>query len=264
MDCIRLISLYSGSSGNAFLLLSPAGNLLIDGGKSARRLTNALKDVGVCPEEISALLLTHEHNDHITALPVFLGKHPMPLYLPERSAYAFACLEKLEPLLHPEPPCFSETLPGGIVIKSFPTLHDSHGSVGYRVEIPLASGKPFCFGYATDLGRVTDDVKAGLSGCDAVVLESNHDIDMLLDGPYPYYLKRRIRGTGGHLSNEESATLAAELVESGTKVLFLAHLSRENNRPELAYDACLSSVGERAKILVADPEAPVEWKEELL
>ncbi len=262
MDCIRLISLYSGSSGNAFLLLSPAGNLLIDGGKSARRLTSALKEVGVCPEDLTALLLTHEHNDHVTALPVFLGKHPMPLYLPERSAYVFAEAEALVPLLHPEPPCFSETLPGGIVIRSFPTLHDSHGSVGYRIEIPLPGGKSFSFGYATDLGRVTDDVREGLLGCDAVVLESNHDTEMLMDGPYPYYLKRRIHSLYGHLSNEESANFAAELVEQGTKVLFLAHLSRQNNHPELAYGACLSAVGDRATVLVADPERPVEWKEE--
>ena len=264
MDSIRLISLYSGSSGNAFVVLSPAGNLLIDGGKSARRLTSALKEVGVCPEELSALLLTHEHNDHITALPVFLGKHPMSVYLPERSAYVFAANEALSPLLHPEPPCFSERLSCGITIRSFPTLHDSKGSVGYRIEIPLAGGKTFSFGYATDLGRVTDDVRAGLLGCDVVVLESNHDTEMLLDGPYPYYLKRRIHSLYGHLSNEESATFAAQLVESGTKALFLAHLSRQNNHPELAYDACLSAVGDRATVLIADPEHPVEWKEEFL
>lgn len=263
MDAIRLISLYSGSSGNAFLVLSPAGNLLIDGGKSACRLTDAIKGAGVSPENLSALLLTHEHDDHISALKVFLGRHPIPVYLPERSAYAFSCMEKVVPLLHPEPPCFSETLDGGIRVKAFPTLHDSKGSVGYRIEIPIAEGKSFSLGYATDLGRVTDDVKEGLFGCKVVVLESNHDRDMLWDGTYPYYLKRRIHSQGGHLSNEESAALASELVENGTGAIILAHLSRENNRPELAYEACRSAVGGRAKILVADPESPVEWKEEL-
>lgn len=263
MDRIRLISLYSGSSGNAFLVSTPAGNLLIDAGKSARRLGLELAAAGVDPDSLSALFLTHEHIDHIMALPVFLKHHPTPVYLPARSAAAFAKETAILPCLHPEEPGSSMELPCGISVRSFATSHDSLGSMGYRFEIPLANGKTFAFGYATDLGIVTEEVRETLLGCEAVVLESNHDRKMLQTGSYPYYLKRRILSRSGHLSNDDSAAFAAKLVENGAKVLFLAHLSRENNRPELAYEACLSSIGGAAKILVLEPETPVEWSMEV-
>ena len=263
MDQIRLISLYSGSSGNAFLVLTPSGNLLIDAGKSAKRLVTDMESVGVGPDLLSALFLTHEHNDHIMALPVFLRHYPVPVYLPARSACVFAKEEKIQPCLHPEEPGFLMTLPCGISVRSFATSHDSMGSMGFRFEIPTVGGKTFSFGYATDLGIVTKEVESTLLGCDAVVLESNHDRELLQTGPYPYYLKRRILSRAGHLSNDDSASFAAKLVENGAKVLFLAHLSRENNRPELAYEACLSSVGGAANILVLEPETPVEWSLEV-
>ena len=261
MDNIRLISLYSGSSGNAFLVTTPVGNFLIDGGKSARRLTAALRGVGVEPSELSFVLLTHDHTDHTAALPNFLKKTPLPVYLPIESAPCFSVHEALRGLLLPRPPIFDETLPSGIRVRSFPTLHDSRGSFGFRVEIPFR-GKTFSLGYATDLGRVTDDVREGLRGCHAVVLESNHDSEMLRRGPYPPELKRRISSPRGHLSNEACADLLPELFDAGARVFFLAHLSRENNRPELAYDAALSALGERAEILVEDPEEAIEWNTE--
>jgi phosphoribosyl 1,2-cyclic phosphodiesterase len=128
-----------------------------------------------------------------------------------------------------------------------------------RIEIPTEEGGVFRIGYATDIGYVSREVEAGLLGCEAVVLESNHDPDMLRDGPYPYDLKLRISSRRGHLSNPDSAAFAARLCASGTKYLMLAHLSQENNPPDTAYDECVSAVGdEGVRICVAQPDAITE------
>ena len=143
-------------------------------------------------------------------------------------------------------------------VQSFPTPHDSRASVGYRIEIPHKGGV-FRLGYATDIGHVSQDVENGLLGCDAVILESNHDYDMLMTGPYPYDLKKRIASRRGHLANPDSAALAARLCARGTTKLMLAHLSQENNLPDIAFDECVSAVGDAdVHIYVAHPETPVE------
>jgi len=250
---VRVISLYSGSTGNATVITSPVGTLLIDAGKSAKQLTLALNEAGVSPDGIGAILLTHEHNDHVSALSVFLKKHPIPVHLP------IGCAPKLErdpaiaPHLCPHPPIFDQTLCGMRVI-SFATPHDSLSSCGYRIEIPTDEGI-FTLGYATDLGYVSRDVEAALIGCDAVVLESNHDVDMLMYGPYPYDLKMRVASRRGHLSNNDSALLACRLCAAGTRSLMLAHLSAENNTPDTAYDACVSAIADASvHVSVASPD----------
>lgn len=259
MSAVRLLSLYSGSSGNAFVISTPSGALLIDAGKNARRLNAALARAGIAEESIRAVLLTHEHTDHVGALAVWMKKHPIPVHLPT------ACLPRLEgeasvlPYLCPHPPIFTQEI-CGMTVSSFPTPHDSRGSVGYRIEIPREEGeKSLLIGYATDLGYVSAEVEEALTGCAAVVLESNHDPEMLAEGPYPYDLKRRISSRRGHLSNPESACLAARLCASGTRAILLAHLSRENNTPELAFDECFGAVGDSGVcIAVADPEEITE------
>ena len=257
MTPIRLLSLYSGSSGNAALIVSPCGTLLIDAGKSAKRLSASLIQAGVSPDEIDAILLTHEHNDHVSALSVFLKAHPIPVHLPIGCAEKLISDPAISPCLCPHPPVFEQTL-AGMHVRSFATPHDSRASVGYRIEIPTEDGI-FCIGYATDIGHVSATVEENLFGCDAVVLESNHDPDMLHTGPYPYYLKTRIASRRGHLSNPESALLAARLAAGGTNSLLLAHLSAENNTPQLAYDECFSAVAdERVQICVASPDEITE------
>lgn len=258
MDSIRIVSLYSGSTGNSFLVGTPAGYLLIDAGKSAKKLCAALEKVGVSPDEIRAIFVTHEHNDHISALAVYLKKHPIPVHAlcgcasklgAEPSVASCLCLH---PTVYTEHVC-------GMTVTSFPTPHDSCASAGYRIEIPRGDGTYLRLGYATDIGYVSKDVEAGLTGCDAVILESNHDVDMLMDGPYPYHLKQRIASRRGHLSNPESAAFAARLCADGTKALMLAHLSQENNTPDTAYDECVSAVGdERVRICVAQPDCVTE------
>ena len=145
-------------------------------------------------------------------------------------------------------------------VTSFPTPHDSRASVGYRIEIPDADGNvAYRIGYATDIGYVTPEIEEALSGCDAVILESNHDYDMLMTGPYPYDLKKRIASRRGHLSNPDSAALAARLCATGTKKLMLAHLSQENNAPDLALGECVGAVGDAdVEVFVAHPEVPTE------
>ncbi len=258
MNDIRILSLYSGSEGNSFLIQAPDGCILIDAGKNAKKLSAALADAGVVPEAIRAIFVTHEHNDHISALPVFLKKRSIPVHLPSACAYKLKDAPSVAPHLIPHPPMHTEVI-GSMTVTSFPTPHDSRGSVGYRIEIAREGEEPFRIGYATDIGYVSHEVEAHLTGCDAVVLESNHDIDMLLCGIYPEVLKQRIFSRRGHLSNPDSAAFAAHLSATGTRSLMLAHLSRENNRPELAYDECLCAVGNDAvQICVASPDRITE------
>ena len=140
-------------------------------------------------------------------------------------------------------------------VTSFPTPHDSEGSVGYRVEIPI-EGRTVTLGYATDIGHVSETVETSLRGCDAVILESNHDPEMLHAGPYPSSLKQRIASRYGHLSNYDSAALAARLCATGTKSLMLAHLSQENNTPDLALAVCREALRDHGDIAlcVARPD----------
>ena len=258
MKDIRIISLYSGSTGNAFVICAPCGTLLIDAGKNAKRLCGALSEVGIDADSIAAILVTHEHTDHISALPVFLKKHPIPVHIANGSAYKLLPHPSVEPLLRMHPPIYEECICGMRII-SFPTPHDSRASVGYRIEIPLADGSTYCIGYATDIGYVTPEIEEALTGCNAVILESNHDYDMLMTGPYPYDLKKRIASRRGHLSNPDSAALAARLCTKGTKKLMLAHLSQENNAPDIALGECIGAVGNAdIQVFVAHPEIPIE------
>ena len=255
----RFGTLYSGSTGNAAYFANDSVFFLIDAGKNARTLQNELAAVGLGNRKLDAVFVTHEHSDHISALPVFLKRHRVAVYLPEPSA------PKLLSALPPECQSLIRILPpmgeveiGNVRVTSFPTLHDSCASVGYRIDV---IGEETCFsvGIATDMGRVSEEVKKGLFGCESVILESNHDIDMLKSGPYPAELKRRILSRYGHLSNEGCAELAAYLAQNGTKRILLAHLSQENNEPGVALGevrSCLAGTG--VTVRAASPCEPVE------
>lgn len=259
MTPIQIHSLYSGSTGNAFLIRSESGAVLIDAGKSCKKLCEALAACNTSPEEIKAIFITHEHTDHIGALAVFLKKYPVPVHILEKSAYALRNLPSVAPCLCLHKPLFEETV-GEITLTSFPTPHDSAASVGYRIEICLKNGQTVRIGYATDIGYVSAAVEEALTGCDAVILESNHDLDMLHTGPYPYSLKQRIASRYGHLSNPDSAALAARLCRTGTKSLMLAHLSEENNTPDTAFCVCRDALREfeNVRLCVARPNCITE------
>ena len=226
----QFTTLYSGSSGNCALFEEDGKALLIDMGRSARCTKTALASLGLSPESLGAILITHEHSDHVSGLKVFLKHHRVPVYASEPTLN-----ELIRQQLIPEDalliPIDGETIDiAGFGVCAFPTSHDAVDCHGYRIE--SAKGKTLAI--ATDLGYVSDEVLANLYLADIVALESNYDHHMLMTGNYPYYLKRRIASKSGHLCNEESAQTVTRLVQSGCRRIHLCHLSRENNLPELA------------------------------
>jgi len=226
----RFASLFSGSSGNSTYIGCGAGGILVDVGVSAKGVQAALAELDVEISSIHAIFVTHEHCDHIAGLRVFASRHNIPVYASRQTLAALeeagALTEKIQAFPFPE----DGVTAAGIHITRFATSHDCEGSSGYTAQTPDGRRVAVC----TDLGFISDDVRAALSGCDLVLLESNHDVRMLQNGPYPYYLKRRILGDHGHLSNDDCAHTLPWLVERGTTRFVLGHLSRENNYPELA------------------------------
>ncbi len=256
MNTYSITSLYSGSKGNSVLIESENAKVLIDAGKSARALTCALLSLGRSIDEIDAIFITHEHIDHVSALEVLLKKHRIPVHIVGISAgkLRFSVPELYEDIICVHPPLFSVTV-GNMTLTSFPTPHDSLYSVGYTVEI---EGKKKV-GYATDIGYITEEIKNALANCESVVLECNHDLEMLMNGPYPHELKLRIRSNKGHLSNHDCAAFASDLCLVGTKNILLAHLSEENNDPDLAYDEVFSAIGDMSvNLRVAEQSCPVK------
>ncbi|MBQ9086422.1 MAG: MBL fold metallo-hydrolase [Clostridia bacterium] len=262
---IRIVTLYSGSGGNCTYLKLLDTTILIDAGKSARTLCNSLREIGSDIGEIDAIFVTHDHHDHVSALEVLAKKNEIPIHMTDRSAALFD-RDPSAPIhsrLVRHDPVFTEEV-GRFTVTSFCTPHDSRMSVGYRVSF-VYEGKNYAVGIATDIGYVSDSVREGLRGCSAVVLESNHDEEMLMKGRYPYELKMRIRSRRGHLSNRDSAAFAADLAAEGTKAFLLAHLSEENNEPGLAWDEARSALsGLPVAVAVASPDLPTEllWEPE--
>ncbi len=230
-------SIASGSSGNCGVYVDGGTAVLIDSGVSFRKIKLGLEEAGLGFEDISAVLITHEHTDHIKGLPMILKKTDIPVFASGGTINALAekgtagC-GKLNRIYGGD--AFTV---GGINVIPFDTPHDAAESLGFVLET-----ERFKFGYATDLGFVPKSVMENLLGSEAVVLESNHDPYMLQMGPYAYPLKRRVAGPGGHLSNPDSAMCAKELVKHGTRTIILAHLSSQNNMPELAYQQVMSAL----------------------
>ena len=234
----RLCTLYSGSTGNAAYLETPHARILIDAGKCTRTLLGSLKSIGVGIETIDAIFITHDHTDHVGALEVLTKKHAIPVHMLYKSALRYrstqpeALCQCLQMYQSAEDLCVTV---GNVTVSAFPTPHDSRDSMGFRITVSAEDGEHL-IGYATDIGYVSEAIKKGLRGCEAVVLESNHDEEMLKNGLYPYDLKVRILSRKGHLSNRDCADFACELYESGMRHLLLAHLSEHNNVPDIAYD----------------------------
>lgn len=243
-----LHTLSSGSQGNCLLLSDGDTHLLVDAGISTRRIRMGLAQLGVNIEALSGVLITHEHVDHISGLATFVKHYSVPLYTSpgtaRQLAYRLAGVEKL--LRQQEPGCTFSV--GGCRVTAFATSHDAAQSMGFRID---GSGS---VGILTDTGYVTEETAAVLPGVETLVLESNHDVDMLRSGPYPYYLKQRILGGQGHLSNEAAAEFAARMAAEGTRQIVLAHLSEENNTPLRAEETvarALRLAGVQAALSVA-------------
>ncbi len=243
----KLVPLFSGSQGNSYYVASGGRGILIDAGQSAKQLTAALNDNDIDISSIQAIFVTHEHIDHAKGLRVFANKFSIPVFSTPGTQRAMRRLK----LVDEKTDChFIQS--GGVDLDNmhvdcFPISHDCEEGCGYRVTMNDVK-----FAIATDLGYMSDEVENALLGCDAVVIESNHDVRMLQMGPYPYLLKRRIMSDLGHLSNTVCAEFLPKLVRSGTKRLLLAHLSRENNMPELAYQESLNELNAQGMVLNND------------
>lgn len=238
---MQIINLYSGSRGNATLLRAGGASVLIDAGRSARALCRALDEAGASPEEIDAIFLTHEHTDHTAALEVLLRRCPRPVHVTEPSAPRLLASPTIAACAVVHPPLYEAEI-AGLHMRSFLTPHDSAACVGFRFSCPDGE-----IGYATDVGYISESVRTGLSGCGTVVLECNHDPDMLACGRYADALKRRIASKRGHLSGPDCARFAAELIDAGMTALMLAHLSEENNSPDTAYAELCGTIGPRLR-----------------
>ena len=234
---LNVTTLASGSEGNCMLITGGGAAVLIDAGVSCRRIFTSLRQLGMDPAGLDGILITHEHSDHIRGLATLTGKLTCPVYASPGTARQLEWRVAFpEGMLRPVPPGTAFSV-GALTIRSFPTSHDAAESVGYRVTCGHGS-----LALATDLGTVTPAVLDGVLGCDTVVVETNHDVELLRAGPYPYPLKQRILGERGHLCNEAGAELAARAVQAGAGTLILAHLSRQNNTPAHALAAVRRAV----------------------
>ncbi len=243
MPEFSVYTLASSSKGNSVYIKCGVDEILIDAGISTKRLELALESLDTSLSQISAVFITHEHSDHIAALPVMSKKYGIPIHITEPSAreilsdakYAYASAHTQ---IHP--PEFSVNV-GSLTVRAFATPHDSAGSVGYVIT---DGSDEHTVALATDIGCITGNIEANLLGIQNVIIESNHDENMLLNGPYSYDLKRRILSDRGHLSNENCAKFVKKLAASGTKHILLAHLSPENNIPELALETAKNAIAD--------------------
>ena len=231
---MRLCSIASGSSGNCIYVGSDQTHLLVDTGISKKKIDAGLKELDIKGDELKGILITHEHSDHIQGLGVFSLKYEIPIYATPGTIAgirSYGPLGKMpEGLLNPIHTDESFTL-GDITIDPFRISHDANEPSGYRMN---CGGKSVAV--ATDLGIYDEYTVEKLQNLDAVLLEANHDIHMLEVGSYPYYLKRRVMGDKGHLSNELSGRLLCDILHDNLKHIVLGHLSKENNYAKLAYE----------------------------
>ncbi len=209
---------------------------MIDAGVSAKKLCTALSQREVQPESIAGIFITHEHIDHVSGVRVFAGKYNIPVYATEGTLRAMAQNGHLNGVEH-------HVLEGAVElpemrINSFRTSHDAAESCGYTIE--TCDGRKIAV--ATDMGYVTETVRNTICGCDAVLIESNHDEKMLRYGPYPPLTKQRILSEIGHLSNPACAAELAQLIRKGSTRFFLGHISQDNNTPSLAYETSFNTL----------------------
>ena len=259
---LRVATLASGSSGNCAVVSDGRVHILIDAGISTRRISQGLKTLGIELRHVAGVLITHEHIDHVAALPVLRRQTDAPLFTAEGTAYELC--RKWEGLEER----FRVFEPGqrfgvqGLEIGTFATSHDCACPCGFSVT----DGKQKLV-LCTDTGFITPEAREGVRGAHTLIGEFNYDPDLLRTGPYPIHLQNRIRGERGHLSNELGGELAAWAAEQGARRVVLAHLSQENNRPELALEAArraLSGLGLRdgdVEVLAAPRGEATDWME---
>ncbi len=251
---IRFASLGSGSSGNGLVVECGATRLLLDCGFTIAETTARLARLGLAPGDLAGILVTHEHDDHLGGVPRFAKRHAIPVYLTRGTALSLPLdfPASLVRFIDPHTP-FAV---GDVQVDPFPVPHDAREPAQYAFTDGAAR-----LAVLTDLGTSTQHVEEKLTGCDALVLECNHDLDMLRSGSYPWPLKQRISGRFGHLDNTQARDLLARLDRSRLKHLVAAHLSQQNNTPELAAAALAEAAGcETSWIGIATQDAGFDWR----
>ncbi len=232
---MRLCSIASGSSGNCIYVGSDATHLLVDVGISGKRTECGLNSLGLSGRELDGILITHEHADHISGLGVLARKYEIPIYATAGTIEAIkesGSLGKFDGELFHEVKADEKVVIKDLTVNPMRISHDAAEPVAYRIGYGNKK-----VGICTDLGIYNDYTVECLRGMDALLIEANHDVNMLQVGPYPYYLKQRILGERGHLSNENSGRLLSRIIHDKLQAIVLGHLSKENNLPELAYEA---------------------------
>ena len=246
---MRVCSIASGSSGNCTYVGSGDTNILIDAGVSRKRIVEGLKKISVAPEQLDGIFVTHEHSDHIQGINMMVKMFDTPVYATGGTLDAMNHLFEV----HADEPVSM----GAITVMPFSTSHDAADPVGYTLT---AEGHKTSI--ATDLGKYDDYTIDHLKDTDVLFIEANHDISMLEAGKYPYKLKRRILSEYGHLSNEDSGSLLCKVINKNLKYAFLAHLSKENNYPQLAFEAVKCQLWEEMGLKDLDFDLSVAKRDE--
>jgi len=247
---VRVTLLASGSRGNCAVISSSTTRLLLDAGLSCRETLKRMKAAGENPEGLDGILISHEHSDHVAGLPVLARKLKAPVYMTAATHATWwkqyrssredaARLERLEYFASGR-----SFQVGDIEVTSFTIPHDAADPVGFTFRVEGTK-----LGFVTDLGYMPANVRHHLKGCDGLVVESNHDVEMLRSGPYPWSVKQRVMSRVGHLSNEALAEFFSGDYDGGAAFLVLAHLSEQNNHPEIARGAAEQALGPRRNLL---------------
>ena len=242
--------LASGSKGNSLFVSCSNSSILIDAGLSGVEMERRLNLLNIDPESLTAIIITHEHSDHIKGAGILSRRYKLPLYITPKTYGACQSIGKIEDLRFFE--CGTSFNIDQIQVNPFSISHDAEDPAGLTLEY-----KNYKIGIATDLGIATSLVKEHLKGSNLLYLESNHDPEMLINGPYPWHLKQRIKGRMGHLSNTDAKILVSELRNDRLKHVILAHLSEENNCPRKAAREVSEGLnGSNIGLHVAKPNEP--------
>ena len=255
---MKFCSLYSGSTGNSLFIQSDSTKILVDAGESSKKIEEGLSNINIDINDIDAILVTHEHSDHIKGLGTLSKKHNIPVYANKNTWNAMT--NQKEKIASDNIKTFNtknDFKIGDLHIKPFSIPHDAADPCGFSI---CSGNKKISI--STDLGHLTDDIIYNLEQSSFILLESNYDTEILKCSSYPYSLKRRISGPNGHLSNDSAGELISHLIKHGLKSAMLGHLSKENNFPELAYKTVVEKIienkfdGDSIRLSVASRTSP--------
>ncbi len=251
MSMLRFASLGSGSSGNATVVVNGNSALMIDCGFSAKEATLRLARLGLSPDDLDAILVTHEHSDHAKGVSVLSRRHGIPAYMSLGTALA-ASLDTLPTLKVMR--AAQHTQIGSFVVEAVTVPHDAREPL----QFTLSAGG-LRLGVLTDLGSLTPVVTQHYACCDALLVEANHDLDMLANGPYPWHLQQRVRGPWGHLNNLQTAELLASITLDRLQHLVVGHISQKNNSVALVQGALAEHTAPLSSVHYACQDAGFDW-----